>query len=125
MSFPGGSVIKNPPPNAGDIGSISGLGRAYRATKSMQHIYWAHVPENHAQQQEKPPQCEACTLQLECSPCLAQLEQSPRRNEDLAQTKRNKIISKKVTVHWYLTIIKTWKVESLKGKKNEDEIKII
>ena len=26
--FPGGSVVKNPPANAGDMGSISGLGRS-------------------------------------------------------------------------------------------------
>ena len=26
--FPGGSVVKNPPANAGDLGSISGLGRS-------------------------------------------------------------------------------------------------
>ena len=25
--FPGGSVVKNPPPNAGHVGSIPGLGR--------------------------------------------------------------------------------------------------
>ena len=25
--FPGGSVVKNPPANAGDVGSIPGLGR--------------------------------------------------------------------------------------------------
>ena len=28
MGFPGGSVIKNPPANAGDVGSIPGLGRS-------------------------------------------------------------------------------------------------
>ena len=28
MGFPGGSVVKNPPANAGDAGSISGLGRS-------------------------------------------------------------------------------------------------
>ena len=28
MSFPGGSVMKNPPANAGDTGSIPGLGRS-------------------------------------------------------------------------------------------------
>ena len=28
IGFPGGSVVKNPPANAGDLGSISGLGRA-------------------------------------------------------------------------------------------------
>ena len=27
LGFPGGSVIKNPPPNAGDMGLISGSGR--------------------------------------------------------------------------------------------------
>ena len=26
--FPGGSVVKNPPVNAGNVGSISGLGRS-------------------------------------------------------------------------------------------------
>ena len=26
--FPGGSVIKNPPANSGDVGSIPGLGRS-------------------------------------------------------------------------------------------------
>ena len=28
MGFPGGSVVKNPPANAGDVGSIPGLGRS-------------------------------------------------------------------------------------------------
>ena len=28
MSFPGGSVVKNPPANSGDTGSISGSGRS-------------------------------------------------------------------------------------------------
>ena len=27
MGFPGGSVVKNPPANAGDVGSILGLGK--------------------------------------------------------------------------------------------------
>ena len=27
--FPGGSVVKNPPANAGDMGSIPGLGRSH------------------------------------------------------------------------------------------------
>ena len=27
LGFPGGSVVKNPPANAGDTGSIPGLGR--------------------------------------------------------------------------------------------------
>ena len=28
MDFPGGSVVKNPPANAGDMGLIPGLGRS-------------------------------------------------------------------------------------------------
>ena len=28
MGFPGGSGVKNPPANAGDVGSIPGLGRS-------------------------------------------------------------------------------------------------
>ena len=28
MGFPGGSVVKNPPANAGDLGLISGSGRS-------------------------------------------------------------------------------------------------
>ena len=28
MGFPGGSVVKNPPANAGDVGLIPGLGRS-------------------------------------------------------------------------------------------------
>ena len=28
-SFPGGAVVKNPPANAGDTGSIPGLGRSH------------------------------------------------------------------------------------------------
>ena len=29
MGFPGGAVVKNPPANAGDTGSIPGLGRSH------------------------------------------------------------------------------------------------
>ena len=32
--FPGGPVVKNPPANAGDMGSISGLGRF--------HLLWVN-----------------------------------------------------------------------------------
>ena len=50
--FPGGPVLKNPPANVGDAGSIPGLGRF--------HILWsttteAHGPRARALQQEMPP----------------------------------------------------------------------
>ena len=32
--FPGGAVVKNPPANAGDMGSIPGLGRSHMPWKN-------------------------------------------------------------------------------------------
>ena len=37
--FPGGSVVKNLPTNAGDTGSVPGLGRCHKVTKPMCHNY--------------------------------------------------------------------------------------
>ena len=39
--FPGGTVVKNPPANAGDTGSSPGLGRSHMcgANKPMRHSY--------------------------------------------------------------------------------------
>ena len=50
--FPGSPVVKNPPANAGDTGSILGPGRSHTpredptchgATKPVHHNYWAHM----------------------------------------------------------------------------------
>ena len=43
QGFPGGSVDKNPPANAGDISLIPGPGRSHMpwATKPMHHNSWA------------------------------------------------------------------------------------
>ena len=38
--FPGGSVVENPPVNAGDTGSILGAGRSH-----MLRSNWAHEPK--------------------------------------------------------------------------------
>ena len=38
--FPGGPVVKNSPANAGDTGSIPGLGRCHGATEPMSCNYW-------------------------------------------------------------------------------------
>ena len=76
--FPGGSVVKNLPANAGDMGLSPGLGRSHmprsnqaRAPQllslhSRAHVPQllslsattteAHAPRAHALQQEKPPQ---------------------------------------------------------------------
>ena len=68
--FPGGTVVKSLPADAGDTGSILGPGRSPMpgATKPVHHNYWASTLEPtihnywaHALQQEKPPQWEAHT----------------------------------------------------------------
>ena len=65
--FPGGSVVKNPPANAGDLGSIPGSGRSPggRHGNPLQHFclehpmdrgsWWAtvHVPDTEIQQEDK------------------------------------------------------------------------
>ena len=77
QGFPGGTMVKNPPANAGDMGSSPGLEypTCRRATKPMCHNYWACAlepvnhnywspcattieacaPRGHAPQQDKPP----------------------------------------------------------------------
>ena len=78
MDFPGGTVVKNPPANAGDTGSILGLGRSHMPRSKKARVPQllslharvrepqllsprattteAHVPRTRAPQQEKPPQ---------------------------------------------------------------------
>ena len=90
QDFPGGTVVKNLPDNAGDTGSIPSPRRSHmprsnyarapqllslcsrasepqllspRATTTE-----AQVPRAHAPQQEKPPQWEACSPQRTVAP---------------------------------------------------------
>ena len=79
--FPGGAVVKNPPANAGGMGSSPGLGRSHMPRSNQAHAPQllslrsrayepqllspcattteAHAPRAHAPQEEKPPQWEA------------------------------------------------------------------
>ena len=115
-AFPGGSMVKNPPANAGDTGLIPDWENStcLATTKPIchnywactlelrSHNYWAHTPQvlklPHpracALWKEKPPQWEAHAAQRS-SPYLTQLEKSPCSNEDPAQIKGNKIIKSK------------------------------
>ena len=64
--FPGGAVVKNPPANAGDMGSIPGPGGSHMppfATTTE-----ARAPRARAPQQEKPPQWEARAPQQRVAP---------------------------------------------------------
>ena len=59
QDFPGGTVVKNPPANAGDTGSSPGRGRFPHATEQLRLCATtteARAPRTHALQQEKPPQ---------------------------------------------------------------------
>ena len=60
LDFLGGPVVKNPPANAGDLGSIPGPGRSpiLQGSKPICHNYWACDL-----QQEKSVQWEARTVQ--------------------------------------------------------------
>ena len=97
--FPGGSVVKNLPANAGDTGSIPDLGRSHvpggNSTPAPQllslcfraqemQLLSPYVLEPPALQQEEP---------LKWKPCAPQLEKSPCRNKDPAQPKINKQIN--------------------------------
>ena len=107
-------MVKNLPANAGDVGLIPDPGRSHvlRSNKTytpqllnlcsraqeLQLLKPEH-PRVRASQQEKPPQCESLTLQLESSPHSLQLESSPHslqlerglhRYKDPAQSKINK-----------------------------------
>ena len=97
LCFLGDLVVKNPPANAGDTGSIPGPGRPH-----MPQSNWACAPQllslcsrarglqllkplhrrPCAPQQEKSPKQEACPLPLERSPCSPQLEKILCSNKD-------------------------------------------
>ena len=75
QDFSGSSGGKNPPANAGDTGSSSGLGRSRMPRSNCAHTlepashnYWAHAPRARALQQEKPPQWAARTPQWRVAP---------------------------------------------------------
>ena len=65
--FPGGPLVKNPPANSGDTGSILGPGRSHMPRGSGAHVPQLLSPRCPpcAPQQEKPLQWEACASQLE------------------------------------------------------------
>ena len=68
LDFPGGPVVKNPPANAGDIGSIPGSGKTPHAEEQLSPCTTTTEATCLALQQEKPPQWEA--------PHLPQLEKA-------------------------------------------------
>ena len=82
--FPGGSVVKTLPANAGDTGSIPGPGRS--------HVPQLFSPCSRTWARNKRSQCgKKPALQLESSPSSLPLEKSLCSHEDPAQPKNNKL----------------------------------
>ena len=96
MDFPGGSVVKNPPANAGDTDSIPDPGRYPHASEQLSHMppllgLCSRMAATEAQAPKSPcsatrgaMQYEACT-QLESSLHSLRLEKNLHSNEDTSQ----------------------------------------
>ena len=94
-------MIKNPPANEGNTGSIPGPGRSHMPQSdqvcepqllnlSSRAVDLQLLKPTHPRArapQEKLPQCEAQSLQLESSPYSPKPDKSPCSNEDPAKTK--------------------------------------
>ena len=76
--FPGGPVVKNPPANSGDIlwFVVQEDTTCHGAAKLVCHNYFSLCFRAQELQQEKLPQWEAHTLQLDSNPCLPQLQKA-------------------------------------------------
>ena len=84
-------MVKNLPANAGDTGSVPGLGRSHlpRGSSACAPQLLKPVHPTARAPQEKPLQWEA-THTSKSRPRSLQLEKSPCNNNDTAQTKLNK-----------------------------------
>ena len=83
-------VKKNLSANAGNTGSIPGLGRSHMAAEQLSLCTTTEVQEPRAcaPQQEKQLQCKACALQLENSPYLLQLQKAYMQQQRLTTAKK-------------------------------------
>ena len=77
LGFPGGSVVKSPPANAGDTGSLCGLGKIPHAVEHLSLCATTFEPVLER----------AWEPQQESSPHLPQLEKSPCSSDNPAQPK--------------------------------------
>ena len=65
--FPGGSMVRNPPANAGDMGSIPGSGRSYMLQSSQAHVPQLLSPCSSAQEPTATEPTEA-SMHRACAP---------------------------------------------------------
>ena len=89
--FPGGSVVKNPPANAGDMGWIPGVGKSHMPQSDYTHGLQLLSLCSRAwePQQEKPLQWETCPLQRRAAPNHGNWRKPECNNKDPAQPKIN------------------------------------
>ena len=76
--FPGGTMVENPPANAGDTGSVPHPGRSHVTRSNYARepqllspcatTTEAHAPRARAPEQEKPPEWEAYAPQWRVAP---------------------------------------------------------
>ena len=102
QDFPGGPVVKTPPANAEDMGSIPASGRFHMLWDNQAHVPQLQSPHSTAHdpqllklmspwagalQEEKQPQWKACALRLENSLQSPKLERAAHSKEDPVQPK--------------------------------------
>ena len=90
--FPGDSVVKNPPTNAGDTGLIPGLGRSHRlrsnsarAPELLKYVHLDPCFPGEATAMRSPH------ISTRGQALLAASKEKPRRNKDSAQPKIKEI----------------------------------
>ena len=99
--FPGGSVVRTPPANAGDTGLIPDPARSPHAAEQQSHAPQllslcprateACVSESSCSTREAAAMRSPSTV-LDSSTCLPQLEETPEQQQRPSTAKRNKYI---------------------------------
>ena len=89
--FPGGTVVKNPPANAGDTGSIPGPGRSHMPWSNKSHVPQLLKPTHlkPVLRNKRSHRSESPRTAVKSSLRRNQRE-SPRSNKDPMQTKKKK-----------------------------------
>ena len=106
--FPGGSVVKNLPPNAGDSSLIPDSGRSHRPQNNSVHWaqllslgsetielrccnYWSLVPLSLCFTTKEVTEIRSLHNAIKSSPCSLKLDKSLWSNKDAAQPKINNL----------------------------------
>ena len=100
LGFPGDSVVKNPPANAGDTGLIPGLGNptCHGATKPMLYNYWPCALEPRSCQLlgSRIATTEACEPSRPCSTTreatALRSPRTPTREQPLLAATRERLV---------------------------------